>query len=317
MDISLAGTFWKVYAQKLADTMGWIQGSVCLLALGAIFAAEDSYQLQIEKDRKQAQEFLRSEKGPLRLIGRFTLKEGDSRIGSDPESEIPLPTRAPVRLGTVHRHGRDISFEPAPNVSLSRNGKPVSGQFAWQPVPPPKPSDRVTAGDFTFAVVPVGEALLLLVTDAQSQFLQAFKDPTWFPVDAAYRLEARFEPATAPRNMTVHLSDGNSTTYQIAGDLLFLCAGQNLRLHALTSSGKNLFVPFLDETSGKETYGGGRFLEADLARDGRTILDFNKAYNPYCAYNPYAICPVVPRENRLPVAIRAGETLETKTTNYH
>ena len=294
--------------------MRWMQGAVCFLALGTILHAEDSYQLQIKKDRKETQEFLRSEKGPLRLIGRYTLKEGDSRIGSDPESEIPLPPRAPVKLGTVHRHGRDISFEPAPHVSLSLNGKPVSGQFALRPVPSPKPSDRVTAGDFTFSVRPIGDALVLLVTDAQSQFLKAFKGPTWFRIDAAYRIQARFQPVASPRNITVQMTDGNSTTYQIAGELLFRCADQDLRLQALTSSErKTLFVPFRDETSGKETYGGGRFLEADLPKDGRTILDFNKAYNPYCAYNPYAICPVVPRENRLPVAIRAGETLETNS----
>jgi len=70
-----------------------MQGVLCFLVLGTILHAEDSYQLQIEKDRKETQEFLRSERGPLRLIGRYTLKEGDSRIGSDPESEIPLPRR--------------------------------------------------------------------------------------------------------------------------------------------------------------------------------------------------------------------------------
>jgi uncharacterized protein (DUF1684 family) len=294
--------------------MRWMRGAVCFLTLGTILGAEDSYQLQIEKDRKETQEFLRSEKGPLRLAGRYTLKEGDSRIGSDANSEIPLPSRAPAKLGTVHRHGRDISFEPAPHVSLSLNGKPVSGQFALRPVPSPEPSDRVTAGDFTFSVRPIGDAFVLLVTDAQSQLLKAFKGPTWFPIDTAYRVQASFQPVASPRTITVQMTDGNSTTYQIAGELLFQCAGQVLRLQALTSANrKTLFVPLRDETSGKETYGGGRFLEADLPRDSRTILDFNKAYNPYCAYNPFAICPVVPRENRLPVAIRAGETLETNS----
>ena len=133
-------------------------------------------------------------------------------------------------------------------------------------------------------------------------------------MEERFRIEARFQPVDSPRKITMQLTDGNSKIYQIAGDLLFQYAGQTFRLEAFISAdNQGLFVPFRDQTSGKETYGGGRFLEADRPNDGRTILDFNKAYNPYCAYNPYAICPVVPRENRLPVAIRAGETLETNS----
>jgi len=150
-----------------------------------------------------------------------------------------------------------------------------------------------------------------MLTDAQSQFLKNFKGATWFPVNAAYRIEAQFQPAEVSGNVTMQRTDGSSMTFQAAGDLVFELAGQKLRLQAFILPGtKSLFVPFRDATSGKETYGGGRFLEADLPKGGRTILDFNKAYNPYCAYSPYAICPIVPRENRLSVAIRAGETLE-------
>jgi len=125
-----------------------MQSAVCLLlAVGVIFALEDSYRLQIDKDRKEKQEFLRSEKSPLRLIGRFTVGEGDSKIGSDPADEFQLPSRAPGQLGTVHRQGGNISFEPAPGASMSHNGKPASGRFPLQAVASPKPSDRVTAGD--------------------------------------------------------------------------------------------------------------------------------------------------------------------------
>ena len=126
-----------------------------LLIVGAIFAEEDSYRLEIEKDRKETQEFLRSEKSPLHVIGRFTVAEGDSRVGSDPAAEIQLPSRAPGRLGTIHRHGADLSFEPAPGASVSLNGKPASGPFPLRAVPPPDPTDRVTAGDFGFAIRPL------------------------------------------------------------------------------------------------------------------------------------------------------------------
>jgi uncharacterized protein (DUF1684 family) len=291
--------------------MRWMQRAVFFLtAVGVFLAADDSYRLQIEKDRGELQNFLRSEKSPLRLIGRLTLKKGDSRIGSDPAAELRLPARAPGQLGTVHRRGADISFEPAPGVSVSLNDQPASSQFPLRAALLPKPADRVGAGDFTLVVRAVGDEFVLLVTDAHSELLKAFNGPTWFPVDEGFRIRARFQPVDSPRKITMEMTDGNSTTYQIAGDLLFEYAGQTFRLEAFVSAdNQSLFVPFRDQTSGKETYGGGRFLEADRPKDGRTVLDFNKAFNPYCAYSPYAICPVVPRENRLSLAVRAGETL--------
>ena len=85
----------------------------------------------------------------------------------------------------------------------------------------------------------------------------------------------------APRKITLQMTDGNSTTYQIAGDLLFQYADQTCRLEAFISAdNKSLFVPFRDQTSGRETYGGGRFLEADRPKDGRTILDSTKPSIP-------------------------------------
>ena len=83
--------------------------------------------------------------------------------------------------------------------------------------------------------------------------------------------------------------------------------GQTFRLKAF-ATGDQLFVMFRDQTSGKETYGGGRYINAEAPKDGKVILDFNKAYNPYCAYSPYAACPTPPRQNHLAVRIEAGAT---------
>ena len=100
----------------------------------------------------------------------------------------------------------------------------------------------------------------------------------------------------------------------MSGYLVFQIAGKNLRLGALASlGGKNLFVMFRDETSGKQTYGGGRYLNVEMPQDGKTVIDFNRAFNPYCAYNPYASHPLPPRQNRLAVPIHAGALFENES----
>lgn len=100
---------------------------VFLLAVGVASAADDAYHRQIEQDRRETDEFLRSEKSPLLLIGRFSVNEGSSTLGSDPASTIVLPTRAPQHLGTIFRHGNQFTFEVMMGTSVSLNGKPASG----------------------------------------------------------------------------------------------------------------------------------------------------------------------------------------------
>jgi uncharacterized protein (DUF1684 family) len=291
--------------------------ALCLLVISVGSAAEDTYRRDLEQDRRNTDEFLRSERSPLRLVGRFNVKEGNSTMGSDSACDLVLPPRAPSRLGTLQRQGDRFSFKPAAGVSVSLNGKPAASPFMLQVAPSPKPGDRMSSGDFTFAIRPVGDQFIALLNDAGSPFLKDFHGTTWFPVSRVYRLQAQFEPAPQKTSLVVQLTDGGSITYQVSGNLVFQLAGKTCRLQALSSSdAKSLFVPFLDQTSGKETYGGGRFLEVPLPEGSKTTVDFNKAYNPYCAYNPNAICPVVPPHNRVPVPVRAGETLSTKAPSH-
>jgi|SRR5579863_8639469 len=279
-----------------------------LLAAPAVFAAEDAYRAEVEKDRRDTDEFLRSARSPLLLISRFSVNEGASTLGSDPKSTIVLPARAPLQVGTLVRRGDQVTFQPAAGASVSLNDKPISGLVALQVTEPPKPTDRIGFGDFKFGIRPNSHEFSLLLADSQSSFLKAFTGTMWFPIDPAYRVTAQFTPAPQQRTVLVPFTDGGEKSYTVSGDLVFQLAGQSLRLLALSSSGgKGLFVMFQDQTSGKETYGGGRFIEAKMPENGKTTLDFNKASNPYCAYDPYAVCPMPLKENRLAVPVRAGE----------
>jgi uncharacterized protein len=280
-----------------------------LLVVGAIalLAAEDSYVREIQQWRQEQDQFLRSAKGPLLLVARYNIDEGDSTVGSRPGSKVLLPEKAPGRVCTIQRHGADISLLPTSETQVAVNGNPVSGDIRLKAVAGPAPADRVGFGDFTFAIRPVGQEFYLFLADKQSNFLRDFHGKTWFSIDPAYRVTAQFTPYGHPKTLDVADTTGSTRTYSAPGQLVFSLGGETLRLEPL-GSGDELLVMFRDRTSGIETYGGGRFLQAAMPRQGQTVLDFNKAYNPYCAFNPNAACPVPQKENRLPVRVPAGET---------
>ncbi len=139
---------------------------------------------------------------------------------------------------------------------------------------------------------------------------EAFDGLLYYPLDPGLRYELPLEEFPEKREVWLQTSTGDQVCYQRWGRIRFAVGGQPVALviYAVPGTG-NFFLPFRDATSGVETYAGGRYLEIDSLPDGRVIVDFNLAYNPYCAYNPHWSCPIPPDENRLPVPIRAGERL--------
>jgi uncharacterized protein (DUF1684 family) len=279
------------------------------IVLRVLPAADPHYLEQIERSRKETDEFLRSSKSPLFLVGRFEVPEGASQIGSDPQSRIVLPDRAPKHLGVIEHHGKDITLHIADGATVSVNGKPATGTASLLAVESPKPNDRVSFGDFLFSIRPDGDEFILLLRDEKSPYVRGFKGTTWFPVSPEYRVTARFTAYETAKTIAVADTAGQKRNYLVPGCLTFTINGEEVRLDPMIS-GENLFIMFRDRTSGKQTYGAGRFLNADMPKDGTTVLDFNKAYNPYCAYNPYASCPLPPKQNHLLVEIPAGETYQ-------
>ncbi len=138
----------------------------------------------------------------------------------------------------------------------------------------------------------------------------SFKGLAYFPPDESYRVMSRFEPFVDPDTVVLGTTTGEARKMIRAGLLHFVLRGDSLKLTAYQSvpSHESLFVPFGDETNSVETYAGGRYIDIPEEEMGGTLyLDFNKAYNPYCAYNEGWSCPLVPRENYLPVPVQAGE----------
>jgi uncharacterized protein (DUF1684 family) len=171
----------------------------------------------------------------------------------------------------------------------------------------PDTADSFRVGRLKLSVIRRGGRFGIRLRDPQSSFRREFNGLQYFPDDESWRIRARF--VAAPSRIPILNVLGQTEPVPSPGYAVFRVGGQEVRLYPVleTPDAKQLFIIFRDLTSGKETYGAGRFLEADFPENGTVILDFNKAYNPPCAFTPYATCPLPPARNRLPVRIDAGE----------
>jgi len=245
-----------------------------------------------------------------------SLAPGTHSVGSAPDADVVIP-HLPPRIGDVSVEGRVVRFEPEPNVAILLKGSrvlPQPGETPDRPLTgsitlyePGTEQPEIAIGSVRLVVHTSGGHISLRVRDPQSEQARAFLGFSWFPIDEAYRVTGRFIPDDEPRDVEVLNTYGDIDTYASEGVVEFELDGETLRLRPFTTRPNRFYFVFRDASSGEETYETARFLYSDLRPDGTTVLDFNEAYNPPCAFNPYTTCPIPLRENRLPVKILAGE----------
>jgi hypothetical protein len=271
--------------------------------------ADEAYRAEIEAWRARRQARLEAKGGWLTLAGLFWLKDGPNRFGTDPDGEIVLPEgSAPALAGVfVFEDGR-TAVRLASGVDGRIGGASVAGPHTMEPDTSGRP-DVLDMGPLSLYVIERGDRYGIRVKDEDSPVRKGFAGLRWFDVDEAWRIDARWVSYPAPRPLKVPNVLGEVSTMPSPGFAEFEIDGTPVRLDGVLEdpTSTELFFILRDATSGKETYGAGRFLYSDLPKRGRVILDFNKAYNPPCAFTPYATCPLPPRQNWLPVAIEAGE----------
>jgi uncharacterized protein (DUF1684 family) len=165
----------------------------------------------------------------------------------------------------------------------------------------------VKVGRLSLYVIKRGDKFGIRLKDPESEYRRDFHGLEYFPANEAYRVTARW--VQAPKQIPILNVLGQTEPSECPGYAEFQWNGRQLRLYPILEEpgAKQLFFIFRDETAGKETYGAGRFLYSDLPKDGKVVLDFNRAYNPPCSFTPYATCPLPPPENRLPIRVEAGE----------
>ncbi|HEX8335479.1 MAG TPA: DUF1684 domain-containing protein [Pyrinomonadaceae bacterium] len=268
-----------------------------------------SYEQGLEEWKAKRLASLKSEDGWLSLIGLFWLKEGENRFGSDPTYEIVLPDgKAPRHAGTLRLAAGRVTLEANPDANITSKGQRVSGALELRSDEGGEPT-VLDMGSLRFNVVKRGERLGLRVKDRENPARAEFKGTDYYPAERKWVVGARFEPYDPPKRVPI-LNVLDMTTEEISpGALAFEVDGRPYKLEALKEQGsEQFFIIFADQTSGKETYGAGRYLYADPpGADGRVTLDFNRAYSPPCAFTKYATCPLPPPQNRLPLSVEAGE----------
>ena len=244
------------------------------------------------------------------IAGLYPLKAGVNTAGSAGSNNIVLPPSVPARLGRFVRNDRVVRFEPAPDVDVrlknNEQDQPVTKPIDLRDDSAPK-ADELVVGDVRLVVHVSGETRSLRVRDPKGALAKGFLGFTWFPIDLHYRVVGRFIPDPQPQQIKVLNTFGEVDEYKSEGVVEFSLLGETLRLRPFTTRPKRFYFVFKDASSGQETYEAARFLYADLLDDGTTVLDFNQAYNPPCAFNPYTTCPIPVRENRLPIKVLAGE----------
>jgi uncharacterized protein (DUF1684 family) len=266
------------------------------------------YETEINAWRATMDARLRRDDGWLTLAGLYWLHEGENTVGSTPTCEILLPETAPDHLGTIHFHDRQAALIVTSDNPITVDGSPTRSAALRNDADEGGPS-IVAVGNISFFVIKREDHYGIRVRDANSEARNTFTGRKWFPLQPEYHLTARFIAHPTARTLIVINSVGLPAPMENPGYVEFELDGQVLSLQAFAADEDQLWFVFKDASSGKTTYGTGRFLYGTLSQDGLVDLDFNRAYNPPCSFTVYATCPLPPRENILPVAIEAGERL--------
>jgi len=240
--------------------------------------------------RSQREARLREPEGWLALTALHWLAEGENRLEGLP--------------GAFVLQGGRVTLRAAPGDGYALGGAPVAERVLASDAD--AEPDRLHLGTRAVQVILRGGAFAVRVWDSASVARRDFRGLETFPYDPRWRVEARWEPYPEPRQVEQPSAAGPPQKALAPGRAHFTIGGRSVLLEPVLEDGSLMFV-FKDATAPAETYGGGRFLGAELPAGDQVVLDFNRAYNPPCAFTPYATCPLPERRNVLPVRIEAGE----------
>jgi uncharacterized protein (DUF1684 family) len=288
----------------------------CFVLIGALLIfslvsqnsfSQSTYQKEIDDWHGKRLEGLKAENGWLNLVGLFWLDEGKNSFGSGKQNKLVFPEGSiEAEAGYFELTGGKVKLVATGKEAIKVNGRPATEAVIFS-----KDSIRrppiVSTGNLKWTIIQRDDKIGVRLRDLKSLAVVMFKGVDRFPVDSVWRLPATLQANALPQTIAITNVLGQTSQQQSPGKLLFYINNRPYTLDAL-EEGKELFIIFGDATSGKTTYPAGRFLSVEKpGADGSTWIDFNKAYDPPCAFTPYATCPLPPKQNILPVAITAGE----------
>jgi uncharacterized protein (DUF1684 family) len=260
--------------------------------------------------RTRASEGLKRERGWLSITGRWELAPGVTKVGSAQGNDIVLPAElAPPSLATIEVRGGKAMLRLARGQSMQVVEKNVPGASFTerQVLPGDARIEWVTGGRLSLQFVKRDDGRFVLRSaDREAPLAREFTGRAWYEPSLDFRIPARFVAQPKGTRIPIVNVRGEVSEEEVAGHLEFALDGKTVRLAALDDDG-DLFVIFRDGTSGKTTYPPGRFISIKRPADGAWVVDFNRAYNPPCAFSAYTTCPLPPQENWLGAAVVAGE----------
>jgi uncharacterized protein (DUF1684 family) len=274
-------------------------------------AERQAYEAQVRAWRAERVQRLTKPDGWLSLVGMHWLETGTTRVGAGADNGTRLAV-GPAHVGEL-KLGKDgvLRFVAESGSGVTVDGQPATGEVVLASDADPTRDPSVVGfnkGDASFIVIKRGERYALRVRDALAPTRTGFQPLQYFPIDPAFRVRARFTPHAPGSKIDIVNILGIVEPMDNPGTVSFEKDGKSFTLEAVDEGDHRLFFVYADRTSGHESYAASRFLYADYPdRTGMTTLDFNQGYNPPCAFTAYSTCPMPPLQNRLDLAITAGE----------
>ncbi|HEY4128886.1 MAG TPA: DUF1684 domain-containing protein [Gammaproteobacteria bacterium] len=268
------------------------------------------YQKDVDSWRAERLQKLTGPDGWTTLVGLYWLKQGVNKFGGGADNELLLDTPGfPKDVGRFDFDGKAVTFTAAKGAAVTSDGKPVTSlELLTDADPDPKAPTTLNIGTTSFYAIKRVDRFGVRVKDTNADARVSFKGLEYFPLDQTWRFEAKFKAYTPMKKIPIINILGMEEDMNSPGALVFDVGSTEYRLDTVLEDGEtDYFVMFGDTTNGKLSYGAGRFLYVKPPVDGVTVLDFNKSYNPPCAFSHYATCPLPPQQNKLPLAIQAGE----------
>ena len=283
-----------------------------------------AHKNEIQKWQNDRLASLTKDDGWLTLVGLFWLNEGENKFGSDPKNAVVLPRdKAPGVAGSLWLENGRVRLVARPDSAID-----VAGPTEAKRTNPITALDLkddnddngptiLKLGTLLINIIKRGERIGVRVKDTESRTRREFKGLEYYPIDPRWRIEAHFEPYQPAKAIPITNVLGMTDDEASPGALAFEVDGKTYRIDPILEKGEtDLFVMIADETTGKETYGAGRYLYVSPPdATGKVVIDFNKTYSPPCAFTNFATCPLPPRQNHLPFRVDAGEKKYTGTVH--
>ncbi len=278
-----------------------------LALLGAAAAEDPDYVTSLKNWQAENEANLKKDSGWLTVAGLYWLREGENTVGADASNDFVLPEgSAPGDVGVFDFEDRKATFRAADGVTVTQNGEPATRVELEM-----GEKHAVAIGELKMWLHYSGPRLAIRLRDLNSSLRKEFTGLKWFAVDPRYKVVAKFTPYAEPKKVDLLNVLGDIESFESPGYVDFELMGTSVRMEPLSTRGGGLWFVFRDGTSGKGSYPAARFLRTEKPENGEVVIDFNRSYNPPCAYNPHTTCPVPTKQNRLKVPVEAGEK------NYH